>query len=130
MVAPAGEKTDPGVIWKIGTALVTARLAVWLSRVTARGVATTSVSLSLLRNDNTAFTPSASRKAVVGLKPLAVSTRSLGHLVASGWLTLSRESTGACCRLFPNENFCPPRVPLQSMPRMLLGLLEVSSNLA
>src|SRR5213592_3429293 len=38
MVAPAGEFADPGVIWKIGTALVTARLAVWLSRVTARGV--------------------------------------------------------------------------------------------
>src|SRR5512138_492467 len=87
-VAPAGELAEPGVIWKIGKARVTDNVAVWLSSVTARGVATTSVSVSLFRKESTALAPSASRNAVAGLKPFAVSTMSLGQLVASGRLTL------------------------------------------
>src|ERR1041384_437962 len=56
----------------IGKARVTDRVAFSLSSVTARGVARTSDSLSELRKETTALTPSALRKAVTGLNPRAV----------------------------------------------------------
>src|ERR1043165_7506848 len=62
----------------MGNDRVTERTAVSLSVVTARGVATTSVSASLFRKDNTALTPSAFKKAVAGFRPLAGLARSLG----------------------------------------------------
>src|SRR5207249_4838850 len=80
MEAPAGELADPGVIRNMGKARVTSSRAVWLSKVTARGVAMTSVSESLFRNESTALTPSAFKKAVAGLRPWAVSAKSLGLL--------------------------------------------------
>src|SRR5438270_10662957 len=63
---PAGLLAEPGVTWKIGKARVTSSRAVWLSRVTARGVATTCESESLLRKERTALTPSAFRKPIGG----------------------------------------------------------------
>src|SRR5262245_51387944 len=109
MLAPAGELADPGVTWKIGNARVTESEAVWLSSMTARGVATTSVSVSLLKNESTALKPSASRNAVAGLKPLAVSTRTRGgpETRLFGVLLIV---------LLPNWNFWFSNVPDQSMP--------------
>src|SRR2546426_10671321 len=80
MDGPAGELADPGVIRNMGKARVPSSRAVWLSKVTARGVAMTSVSESLFRNESTALTPSAFKKAVAGLRPWAVSAKSLGLL--------------------------------------------------
>src|SRR3954468_20013158 len=63
---PAGLFADPGVIWNMGNARVTSSTAVWLSSVTARGVATTWESESLFRNESTALTPSALRNPIGG----------------------------------------------------------------
>src|SRR5438309_7174673 len=70
----------PAVTLKMGRARVTESLVSVLSVVTARGVAMTSVWLSLLNQDRTPLTPSASKKAVLGLKPRLVSARSPGWL--------------------------------------------------
>src|SRR5687768_10585302 len=53
----------------MGMAVVTSRRVSWLSRVTARGVATTRESDSELRKERTALTPWAFRKATFGEKP-------------------------------------------------------------
>src|SRR6266540_3130170 len=123
MLAPAGELADPGVTWKIGKARVTESVAVWLSSMTARGVEITSVSVSLLKNERTALRPSASRNAVAGLKPLAVSTRIRGGPETRLFGVLDTV-------LLPNWNFWFSNVPDQSMPLTVEGLREVSSRRA
>src|SRR5579862_881709 len=69
---PPGEPWVPAVVLKIGSAVVTDRIACWLSSVTARGVERTLASASVLRKESTALTPSAFRKKVDGLKPSCV----------------------------------------------------------
>src|SRR5262245_44375088 len=64
--AEEGMLAAPGVILKMGKARVTASVAFLLSSVTVRGVERTSVSLSLLRKESTALTPSAFKNAVAG----------------------------------------------------------------
>src|SRR5688500_11857919 len=56
---------------KIGIAVVTSRRVSWLSRVTARGVASTRESDSEFRNESAALTPCALRKATFGANPPA-----------------------------------------------------------
>src|ERR1035437_7186626 len=63
----------PAVVLTIGYWVPTSIREVSLSRVTVRGQEITFVSAYVLRNDRTAFTPSAFRKKVLGLRPRAVS---------------------------------------------------------
>src|SRR3954467_12237858 len=62
----------PSLASKIGMERVTSRRVSWLSKVTARGVASVRVSDSVFRKERTALTPSVFRKAVEGENPLAV----------------------------------------------------------
>src|SRR5262249_37139198 len=62
----------PAVVAKIGNPRVTEMVAVWLSSVTMRGVEITCASNEEFRNDNTVRTPSAFKKKVEGIRPLAV----------------------------------------------------------
>src|ERR1035441_5217534 len=63
----------PAVVLTMGYWVPTSITEVSLSRVTVRGEEMTFVSAYMLRNDRTAFTPSAFRKKVLGLRPRAVS---------------------------------------------------------
>src|SRR5215470_5659753 len=56
----------------IGEARVTSILAVSLSKVTVLGVEITFASAYLFKNESTAFTPSAFKKKVPGVKPWPV----------------------------------------------------------
>src|SRR3954447_25022051 len=106
--------TVPGVTLMMGEARVTSILANSLSRVTVRGAEMTLASEYLFRKDTTALTPSASRNAVAGLNPLAVSNSNLGKDAESVLFTDAEAEF--CCRLFPNARCCAPTVPSQSMP--------------
>src|ERR1035437_2781562 len=66
----------PAAVLTMGYRVPTSIVAVSLSRVTVRGEEMTFVSAYVLRNDKTAFTPSAFRKKVLGLRPRAVSMES------------------------------------------------------
>src|ERR1035441_865710 len=62
----------PAVVLTMGYWVPTSITEVSLSRVTVRGEEITFVSAYVLRNDKTAFTPSAFRKKVLGERPRAV----------------------------------------------------------
>src|ERR1035437_587497 len=66
----------PAVVLTMGYWVPTSITEVSLSRVTVRGEEITFVSAYVLRNDKTAFTPSAFRKKVLGERPRAVSMES------------------------------------------------------
>src|SRR5690348_6037936 len=90
----------PAVTLMIGVARVTERVAGSLSNVTVRGAEITRASEFKLMKENTAFTPSASRNAVAGLKPLAVSNNIFGKVWDN---VLLAETAGEfTCKLFPN----------------------------
>src|SRR4051794_14799389 len=98
----------------IGEARVTSIRADSLSSVTVRGAEITLASALELRNDRTAFTPSASRKAVAGLNPLAVSSNILGQSVDKVEFSLSVGL--CCCKLLPKARCWFWSVPDQSIP--------------
>src|ERR1035441_2455760 len=66
----------PAVVLTMGYWVPTSIREVSLSRVTVRGEEIIFVSAYVLRKDKTAFTPSAFRKKVLGLRPRAVSIES------------------------------------------------------
>src|SRR5204862_7614164 len=109
----------------MGEARVTAIREGSLSSVTVRGAEITLAVAFSFRNENTALTPSASRKAVAGLKPCAVSNISLGQSVESGRFALVPAVTGADCKLLPKARFCFCKVPVQSNPLAVFGFNEV-----
>src|SRR5437868_13161360 len=100
----------------MGEARVTSMRAGSLSSVTVRGAEITLASEFLFKKENTALTPSASRNAVAGLKPRAVSKSALGQRDDSTLLSLSSPVTGFDCRLFPKAKCCAWKVPDQSRP--------------
>src|SRR6185312_6195115 len=128
MVEPPVVFAVPAVTLMIGVARVTERTAGSLSRVTVRGAEMTRASAFWLMNENTAFTPSASRNAVAGLKPLAVSNSILGKVWDN--VVLTEAEGGLSCKLFPNARCWACRVPVQSRPLTVLGFIEVSSKRA
>src|ERR1051326_5143368 len=106
----------------IGEARVTSMRAGSLSRVTVRGAERTFASEFLFKKENTALTPSASRNAVAGLNPLAVSNSMFGKLLES---VLLRESAGEFCwRLLPKARCWFANVPDQSSPLLVVGFIE------
>src|SRR2546423_3285038 len=105
-------------------------VAISLSSVTVLGEESTLASESLFKNENTAFTPSASRNAVAGLNPLAVSNNILGQRVERGLLSLSSDVTGLLWRLLPKARCWAWSVPDQSRPLPVEGFIEVSNRRA
>src|SRR2546430_8646026 len=112
----------------MGEARVTSILAGSLSSVTVRGAEITLASAFLFRKENTAATPSASRKAVAGLKPLAVSNNILGSDCER--VSFTDEFAGLTWRLLPKARCWACSVPDQSKPLEVFGLIEVSSKRA
>src|SRR6185437_8815426 len=128
MVEPPVVFAVPAVTLMMGVARVTERVAGSLSNVTVRGAEMTRASEFWLMNENTAFTPSASRNAVAGLKPLAVSKSIFGNDWDKVLLTeLFGEFT---CKLFPKARCWACNVPVQSKPLTVLGFMDVSSRRA
>ena len=99
--------------------------AVWLSRVTARGVASTSLSVSLFRNESTALTPSAFRKAVAGIEALGGIHEQFAGGVAPTRTSCLRGTARAAEVVAKVDALCSS-VPDQSIPLIVLGLREVS----
>src|ERR1017187_69675 len=87
----------------MGVARVTEREAGSLSNVTVRGVESVLTSAELFKKENTALTPSASRNAVAGLKPFAVSNSIFGNWLAAAAPVPEPESVG-----FDSPEIGPP----------------------
>src|SRR5512140_393475 len=131
----------------IGEARVTSIFACSLSNVTVRGVEITLASAYLFRNESTALTPSALRNAIAGLKaePLARLISNIGLLrmppkvpgfagVVTGPFAVLTVVAGVAgvpgSALLPKVKCWAARVPDQSTPLLVLGLVEVSSKRA
>src|SRR2546426_11618832 len=105
----------------MGNIVPTSMVAASLSRVTVRGAEMTLVSLYVFKKESVAVRPSASRNAVAGLKPLAVSKSSLGKV--SDRVLLTEDPGEFTCKLFPKERRWFWTVPVQSMPLAVLGVI-------
>src|SRR3954471_23360540 len=119
MVEPPVVFAVPAVTLMIGVARVTERVAGSLSNVTVRGAEMTRASEFWLMNEKTAFKPSASRNAVAGLKPFAVSNNIFGRDCDK--VLFTEFAGGFCCKLFPKARCWACNVPVQSKPLTVLG---------
>ncbi len=119
-----------------------------LSKVTTRGVEVTCASKEAFKKEITAFAPSALRNPVPNPNPLpavfpmipGAASTPLDKPPKPGvkpvvWLTpltvVVVPGVGAVggskyVVLLPNETFCAASVPVQSIPFLLIGLLEIS----
>src|SRR6266542_7072323 len=113
----------------IGEARVTAICAVSLSKVTVRGEEMTFESEYVFRKCRTALTPSAFRNVAPPLTkdPLDTLAITFEYASESGAMVLA-VGTGPAWRLFPKAIFWFCSVPDQSIPLVVVGLIEVSSN--
>src|ERR1035441_5857653 len=147
----------PAVVLTMGYWVPTSITEVSLSRVTVRGEEMTFVSAYVLRNDKPAFTPSALRKKVLGLRPRAVSAENppppsteVRTVVASlpgvvvlvtarppgKLVVVVADAPGEVVVVvpvvmpLPKLTFCDWSVPDQSTPFEVVGFTEVSSRRA